>query len=69
GLSGMDPSARRPILSLRRTETEGLCAALDLEVVEDPSNHDPVHRRNRVRHELLPLMADIAERDPVDVLV
>ena len=34
----------------------------------DPSNDDPCFRRNRVRHELLPLLDDVAERDVVPVL-
>ena len=37
--------------------------------VQDPSNDDDRFRRNRVRHELLPLLADIGDRDPVPVLV
>ena len=40
GLAGMRPDGRRPLLGLRRSETEQLCAALDLEVVRDPSNTD-----------------------------
>ena len=35
---------------------------------DDPSNDDPRHLRNRVRHELLPLCASIARRDPVPLL-
>ena len=34
----------------------------------DPSNDDPVLRRNRVRHEVLPLLDDVAGRDLVPVL-
>jgi len=41
---------------------------MDLEPVRDPSNDDPRHLRNRVRHELLPLCADLARRDPVPLL-
>ncbi|HEX2381311.1 MAG TPA: tRNA lysidine(34) synthetase TilS [Acidimicrobiales bacterium] len=67
GLRGMGV-ANRPLLALRRTETRALCAALDLTVVDDPSNRDPSIRRNRVRHELLPLLDAIAERDVVPVL-
>jgi tRNA(Ile)-lysidine synthase len=63
GLAGMRPSARRPLLRLRRAETHALCAALSLHPVEDPSNADPVFRRNRVRHEVLPLLDDVAGRD------
>jgi tRNA(Ile)-lysidine synthase len=45
-----------------------LCGALGLQVVDDPSNTDPRHLRNRVRHELLPLMNGLARRDVVPVL-
>lgn len=69
GLGGMAPSHRRPLLALRRAETRELCERLGVDVVDDPTNVDPAHRRNRVRHELLPLLDDIGERDVVDVLV
>jgi tRNA(Ile)-lysidine synthase len=67
GLAGMDP-ARRPLRRLRGHETRALCAALGLDPVADPSNDDPGLRRNRVRHELLPLLDAIAERDVAPVL-
>ena len=67
GLAGIDP-ARRPLLALRRQETQALCSSLGLEPVQDPSNLDPAHRRNRVRHELLPLLCDIADRDVVPII-
>ena len=67
GLAGFDPTCR-PIRRLRRRDTEALCHDLGLVPIHDPSNDDPVHRRNRVRHELLPLLDDIAERDVALVL-
>jgi tRNA(Ile)-lysidine synthase len=67
GLAGADPRVR-PILGLRRAETHQLCRSLRIAVVDDPSNTDPSVRRNRVRHELLPLLDDIAGRDVVPVL-
>jgi tRNA(Ile)-lysidine synthase len=67
GLAGMSPE-RRPIRHLRRRETRALCAALGLDPVADPSNDDPAFRRNRVRHELIPLLDAIAERDVTAVL-
>ncbi|MEA2843736.1 MAG: tRNA(Ile)-lysidine synthase [Actinomycetota bacterium] len=68
GLAGMEPGGRHPILALRRHETRSLCAAVGLVPIDDPSNADPTYRRNRVRHELLPLMDAIAKRDVVAVV-
>lgn len=67
GLAGIRPEGR-PLLDLRRRETVALCDHLGLVPFEDPTNTDPRFRRNRVRHELLALMNDIAERDVVPVL-
>lgn len=67
GLTGFDPG-RRPLRRLRRRETVALCAEAGLHPVVDPSNTDPAHRRNRVRHEVLPLLDAVAERDVAEVL-
>ena len=68
GLAAMRPGFRRPLLALRRASTEDLCRTLELTVVDDPSNRDPAYLRNRVRHELLPAMNALAQRDLVPVL-
>jgi tRNA(Ile)-lysidine synthase len=68
GLTAMGPSPIRPILALRRADTRGLCARHDLRPIQDRSNDDRRFVRNRVRAELLPLMADIAGRDVVTLL-
>jgi tRNA(Ile)-lysidine synthase len=68
GLAAMEPGVRHPLLALRRSETHALCAAVRLAPVCDESNLDPAFVRNRVRHELLPLCAEVAGRDPVPLL-
>jgi len=67
GLAAMRAD-RHPLLRLRRSETESLCDHLGLAPFEDPSNRDPRFTRNRVRHEVLPLLADVAGRDTVPLL-
>ena len=68
GLAAMRPGPRRPILALRRASTARFCHAQGITVVDDPSNCDPAFLRNRVRHELLPLIDELAQRDLVPVL-
>ena len=69
GLGAMRPGRRRPILGLRRADTMAVCRTLAWEPLADPSNADPRFTRNRVRHELMPLLSDIAGRDVVPLLV
>lgn len=68
GLGAMQHGHRRPILRLRRTDTEAVCAQMGWEPFSDPSNSDPAFVRNRVRAEALPLLNDIANRDVVPLL-
>jgi tRNA(Ile)-lysidine synthase len=68
GLAAMRPGPEHPILSLRRSETRAITSDAGLKAFEDPSNRDPSILRNRVRHELLPLCSDIANRDVVPLL-
>ena len=68
GLAGMRAD-RRPLLGLRRSETQALCDELGLAPLQDPMNDDERYQRVRVRREALPLLSDIAKRDVVDVLV
>ena len=46
----------RPLLSVRRSEIEGYCASQGLTPRFDRSNLDTTYFRNRLRHELLPLL-------------
>ncbi|MEY4656487.1 MAG: tRNA(Ile)-lysidine synthase, partial [Actinomycetota bacterium] len=68
GLAGMQPTVQRPLLHIRRSETQALCNALGIAVFHDPSNNDERFQRNRIRHEVLPLMESLAKRDLVPVL-
>jgi len=58
----------RPLLAIRRAETEALCASLGLVPVRDPTNDDLARRRNWIRHEVLPQLAQGADRDLVPLL-
>jgi len=68
GLGAMRPGHTRPLLALRRSDTHALCAAAGIATIDDSTNADPRFQRNRVRNELLGLMADISKRDPVPLL-
>ncbi|MGQ0744000.1 MAG: tRNA lysidine(34) synthetase TilS [Acidimicrobiales bacterium] len=59
---------RHPLVALRRHEMEQLCDRLGWTPVRDPSNTNPAYLRNRVRHELIPLMNQLAGRDVVPVI-
>lgn len=50
------PTLVRPLLALSRRDTERYCGALGLDFRRDASNESPEFLRNRVRHELLPLL-------------
>jgi tRNA(Ile)-lysidine synthase len=67
-LSGMRLSGH-PLLRLRRCDTEAICDLFGYQPIFDPSNKNPRFLRNRVRHEILPLMADVAQRDVAPLFV
>src|SRR5207245_556021 len=61
GLSGVPPVRGRiirPLIALRRSALEAELRRAGLSWVEDPTNRDPKFLRNRIRHELLPLLSD-----------
>ena len=68
GLAGIRPGPTKPLLALRRADTVAVCSHLGITPVIDPSNTDPTMWRNRIRHEVLPMLAEISGRDPVPVL-
>jgi tRNA(Ile)-lysidine synthase len=68
GLAGMRAGPAHPILGLRREETGRLCLEAGLTPVVDPTNACLDMRRNRVRHEVMPLLERVGGRD-VAVLI
>ena len=58
----------RPLVELRRTALREMLSAEGLAWVEDPTNRDPKFRRNRIRHELLPLLEASYATDVVPAL-
>ncbi len=71
GLAGMHAVQRldsglhlvRPLLNVRRSEIDAYLKSRRFKFREDSSNTSPKHRRNRLRHEALPLLNDIFARD------
>lgn len=49
----------RPLLAVHRSEIERYAAENAVPFREDASNTDPKYLRNRIRHELLPLLEDL----------
>ena len=68
GVAAPFDRVNRPVLSLRRSELLALCHQAGVSFAHDEHNVDPAFRRVRVRAELLPLVADIFNRDPVPLL-
>jgi tRNA(Ile)-lysidine synthetase-like protein len=74
GLSGIAPvsawpfpghsdfSLIRPILTLTRDDTRAVCAAFGIKPIDDESNASPEFRRNRIRHEVMPLLRELNPR-------
>ncbi|MBI9082426.1 MAG: tRNA lysidine(34) synthetase TilS [Desulfobacterales bacterium] len=62
GLAGIAPRRDdgivRPLIRLQRTDLVAYLDARGVTYLNDPSNSDLHHRRNRIRHELLPHLAD-----------
>jgi tRNA(Ile)-lysidine synthase len=71
GLGGMATrrgAVARPLLGVRRSVLTDLCRARRLPVLHDPSNDELRFRRNWVRHEVLPVLSEGANRDLVPLL-
>ncbi|MFZ4766622.1 MAG: tRNA lysidine(34) synthetase TilS [Roseimicrobium sp.] len=77
GLSGMALASEheasglvklRPLLAVRRAEIDAYIKSHGLAYREDGSNASLEHRRNRFRHEVLPLLVAVCRRDVVPLV-
>lgn len=68
GLSPMVNDPTKPLRALRRHHLHEYVDESSVKALRDESNDDLSFRRNRVRHQLIPLMCDVAERDVVPLL-
>lgn len=71
GLDGLSPMVNdptKPLRDVRRASLHTFVASSPFVAVRDETNESPDFRRNRVRHELMGLLDDIAGRDVVPVL-
>ena len=59
----------RPLLACRRDDLRAWLHSREIRWREDVTNAQPVAVRNRLRHEALPLLAEISGRDAVAALV
>jgi tRNA(Ile)-lysidine synthase len=71
GLAGIPPVRGRiirPLIELRRAALESELRRAQLSWIDDPTNRDPKFLRNRIRHELLPLLTDAYQPEIVGAL-
>jgi len=67
-LSPMVDDPTKPLRDVRRSALHDFVDASPYVALHDETNDSPDYRRNRVRHELIAVMNDVAERDVVPVL-
>ncbi len=68
GLSPMVDDPTKPLRGVRRRDLHYYVIDAGLAPRYDETNDSPAFRRNRVRHEVLPVMNDVAARDVVPLL-
>jgi tRNA(Ile)-lysidine synthase len=68
GLSPMVEDPTKPLRDVRRLVLHDYVDASPYVALHDETNDSSDYRRNRVRHELIAVMNDVAERDVVPVL-
>lgn len=61
GLAPRSGRVVRPLLRIGRERTRALVARAGLPYVDDETNDDPRFARNRIRHEILPVLAELSQ--------
>ena len=71
GVDGLTPMVRdptKPLVGLRRAALHEFVRENGVETVHDETNDDDAFLRNRVRHQLMPVLNELAQRDVVPLL-
>lgn len=71
GMSARDGLYGRPLIGVRRDEVRAALPMLlpaGAPVWDDPANEDPAFLRSRVRHDVLPVLADVLGESVIDAL-
>jgi len=71
GIDGLSPlvgDPTKPLIEVRRNDLHYFVADSNFQPLYDETNDSPDFRRNRVRHELIPILCDVAGRDVVPLL-
>jgi tRNA(Ile)-lysidine synthase len=68
GMRARDGRLVRPLLSFTRAQTTAYCRERGLDWRDDPSNEGSGYARNRVRHGLIPALADVHPAASANVL-
>ncbi|MEX2598897.1 MAG: tRNA lysidine(34) synthetase TilS [Dehalococcoidia bacterium] len=58
-IGGADITLLRPLLTVTRRETEAVCREADITPAQDATNRSLIYARNRIRHAVLPELAQI----------
>jgi tRNA(Ile)-lysidine synthase len=64
-VDGVTLRIARPLLEVRRSEIDAYVQSQKLEYRDDRSNNEGFTARNRLRHEVMPLLRDIMQREVV----
>lgn len=69
GMAKLRGKYLRPLLGIRRKSLESYLAIHGIIAIEDESNQELSMTRNRIRHEVMPLLEDVFKRDPVAMIL